>query len=126
MAYRARPTRCRAFGLIAAGIGFLVMWAPSAGAQLTTPSTLTVDQSSYQPGDTVTFTGMGFVCEGVVGLRLLPPGLEIAIISADDTGTFTGTFTAPSWSGNYTLTATNDLCSARASFKINSGNASDP
>ena len=112
-------TRRRAFGLLMALIGFLVMWAPSARAQA--PSTLTVDQANYQPGDTVTFTGTGFLCEGVVGIRLLPPGLQIGIISADETGTFQGTFPAPSVSGTYTLTATNDLCSARTSFTVQGG-----
>jgi hypothetical protein len=109
--------RRRAFGLMVEAIGFLLMWAPSAVAQVITPS-LAVDQSIYGPGDTVTFTGTGFLCEGVVGIRLNPPGLKIGGISADDTGTFHGTFPAPAVSGSYTLTATNDRCSDRTSFTV--------
>jgi large repetitive protein len=94
----------------------VVGWSSSVLAQA--GPTISTDSPQYLPDTTVTYTGTGWVDCGDIRIGLLPDDTFIAVATPDESGSLSGSFTAPLQVGTYGLDATGEACSATTSFMV--------
>jgi hypothetical protein len=108
--------------VVVASVTLLGAGVEASGAD---PQTLTVSPTTVMPGETITFSGTGWVgCSFVTVHLIVDPGADnVANVPfSQTTGNISGTFTAPTTPGSYTVTGSTNPgdvnCSATAAFDV--------